>query len=63
MVCSQTQRVAAPRNEAFDRMRDPSEKLFACGKQLKTTALELYHEGNVEKRRTPWGRERMWLLG
>ena len=44
-------------------MNDPSEKLFACGEQLRTTAMKLYDEGEVEKMRNTWGRERMRLLG
>ena len=63
MPCKGKQRVDAPRNEAFDRMDDPAEKLFACGEQLKTMAMKLYHEGEAEKRRNTWGRKRMRLLG
>ena len=63
MPSKEKQRVEAPRNDAFEGMNDPAEKLFACGEQLKTTAMKLYHEGELEKRRNTWGRERMRLLG
>ena len=53
MVCNQIHQVAAPRNEAHDRMNDPPQKLFPCGNRLETTALELYDEGGAEKMRNP----------
>ena len=63
MSAKRNKRVLAPRNEAFDRMNDPAEKLFACGEQLQKTAMKLYDEGELEKRRDTRGRERMRLLG
>ena len=54
--------VEAPRNDAFERMFDPAEKLFASGQQLRETAMKLHDEGKAEKRRDIWGQERLPLI-
>lgn len=53
-------------NKQKPRIRLPKERLeelFACGEQLRETAMNLHDEWHEKMKRDTWGRERMKLRG
>ena len=63
MPCNQKKRVEVPKDKVGHTMFDPAEKLFACGEQLRETAMNLYREGHERMGWKTEGRERLRLLG
>ena len=63
MSFNRKKRVEVPKDRAGHMMFDAAEQLFACGEQLRETAMNLHREWHERMARRTQGRERLRLLG
>ena len=63
MSFNRKERVEVAKDRADHMMFDAAEQLFACGEQLRETAMNLHREWHERMRCRTQGRERLRLLG